>query len=67
MQSFYTVEKPAAGFRNLNHTLDPKYNLPSRKYFIKQEIPRMYGEVKEVVKAKVSGAKRFAATSVDKL
>ena len=65
MQSFYTVEKP--GFRNLIHTLDPKYNLPSRKYFIEQEIPRMYDEVKEVVKAKVSGAKHFAATSVDKL
>ena len=61
MHSFYTVEKP--GFRNSIHTLDPKYNLPSRKYFTKQEIPRMYGEVKEVVKAKVSGAKHFAATT----
>ena len=60
MPSFYTVEKP--GFRNLIHTLDPKYNRPSRKYFTKQEIPRMYGEVKEVVKAKVRGAKHFAAT-----
>ena len=61
MQSLYTVEKP--GFRHLIHTLDPKYNLPSRKYFTKQEIPRMYSEIKEVVQGKMSGAKYFAATT----
>ena len=61
MQSLYTVEKP--GFRHLIHTLDPKYNLPSRKYFTKQEIPRLYTEIKEMVKSKVNGAKYFAATT----
>ena len=61
MQSLYTVEKPA--FRHLIHTLDPKYNLPSRKYFTKQEIPRMYSKIKEVVQGKMSGAKYFTATT----
>ena len=46
MQSLYTVEKPE--FRHLIHTLDPKYNLPSRKYFTKQKIPWIYGEIKAV-------------------
>ena len=56
-----TVENP--GFRHLIHTLDPKYNLLSRKYFTKQEIPRLYTEIKEMVKSKMNGAKYFAATT----
>ena len=61
MQSLYTVEKP--GFRHLIQMLDPKYTLPSRKYFAKQEIPRLYLEVMQMVKAKLGAAKYFAATS----
>ncbi len=62
MQALHTVEKP--GFRYLVSTLDPKYNLPSRKYFTKQEIPRLYSEDRdEVVMPKVRELKHFAATS----
>ena len=55
------MEKP--GFRHLIHTLDPKYNLPSRKFFTKQEILRLYTEIREMVKAKMMRARYFAATS----
>lgn len=61
MQSLYTVEK--SGFKHLIHKLDPKYSLPSRKYFTKQEIPRLYAEVMERVKAKMGEAKYFSATT----
>ena len=45
MQPLYTVEKP--GFRKLLATLDSRYQLPSRRHFAEQELPRLYTEVRE--------------------
>ena len=62
MQPFYTVDKP--GFKRMVRMLDPKYSLPSRKYFSDTEIPRLYSELKEgVVKPAVQGADYFTATT----
>ena len=62
MQPLYTVEKP--GFRHLISTLDARYNIPSRKYFTKRELPKLYCEVRdEVVMPKLREMKYFAATS----
>uniref|UniRef100_A0A1X7TB10 BED-type domain-containing protein n=1 Tax=Amphimedon queenslandica TaxID=400682 RepID=A0A1X7TB10_AMPQE len=35
-----TVERP--GFKHMIHKLNPKYDLPSRKYFSNEAIPRLY-------------------------
>ena len=61
MVSLHTVEKP--GFRHLVAKLDPKYNLPSRKYFSKQEIPSLFAQVRTDVMKKVSEANYYAATT----
>ena len=62
MQPFYTVEKP--GFKRMVRMLDPRYSLPSQKYFSDTEIPRLYSELKEgVVKPAVQGADYFTATT----
>ena len=61
MLSFHTVEKP--GFRHLVAKLDPKYNLPSRKYFSKQEIPNLFAQVRTDVIKKLSEANYYAATT----
>jgi len=45
--SIYTVEKD--GFKSLIRKLNARYQLPSRKYFMDIEIPKLY----ESVKAKV--------------
>lgn len=47
MQPYYTVEKP--GFQKMIAKLNPRYKLPSRKYFMHQEISRLYNQVKETV------------------
>ena len=61
-QSLYTVEKP--GFKHSVSKVDPKYSLPSGKYFTKQEIPRLYAEIRDgIVKPTISEVKYFAATS----
>ena len=61
MQPLNIVEKP--GFTYLVSKLDPKYELPSRKYFTLQEIPRLYSEVKDDLFAKLKDAEFFAATT----
>ena len=43
--------------------LDPKYQLPTRKYFSNNEIPRMYSEMVEKVKKDISTVKYFVATT----
>lgn len=40
MIPIYTVEK--AGFKKLLNTIDPKCQLPSRKYFAEEALPRLY-------------------------
>ena len=57
----YTVEKP--GFRKMLHTLDPRYELPSRKYFSNVAIPKMYEELKENVAKELVDVEYFSATS----
>ena len=57
----YTVDKP--GFRKMLHTLDPRYELPSRKYFSNVAIPKMYQELKENVAKELVDVEYFSATS----
>ena len=40
MVPIYTVDKPS--FRSMLHTLDPKFQCPSRSYFTREAIPTMY-------------------------
>lgn len=62
MQPFHTVERQ--GFREFVHAFDPKYELPSRKYFSTTEIPRLYMDVKEsIVKPSVQNAQHFSAST----
>ena len=62
MQPLYTVEKP--GFRKLLATLDSRYQLPSRRHFAEQELPRLYTEVRDKhVMPKLSKLTFFAATT----
>ena len=61
MQPYQIVEKP--GFKKMINKLDPKYHLPTRKYFSHNEIPRMYTEMVKRVKTDISNIKYFAATS----
>lgn len=51
------------GFRNMIHTLDPRYIIPSRKYFSQTAIPEIYREVMAEVKQKLRRAERIALTS----
>ena len=43
----YTIEKP--GFRQMIAKINPKYDLPSRKYFSTHEIPALYSHVRDKV------------------
>ena len=62
MQPFHTVERQ--GFREMVHAFDPKYELPSRKYFSTTEIPKLYMDVKEsIVKPAVQNAQYFSAST----
>ena len=62
MQPVYTVEK--SGFKFLVSKLNPRYDLPSRKYFTEVEIPKLYVEVRDtVVKPKLAEMKFFATTT----
>ncbi|XP_028434908.1 zinc finger BED domain-containing protein 1-like [Perca flavescens] len=45
MSPVNVVEKP--GFRKLINTLDPRYNLPGRKYFAEKALPELYIKVRE--------------------
>ncbi len=47
MMPLYTVEK--SGFKQLLNDFDLKYDIPSRKYFSQQAIPKLYNEAKEGV------------------
>ena len=61
-QPFSVVEKP--GFKRMISKLNPRYQLPSRKYFVEHEIPQLYSQIKEnTVVPKLSEAKHFAVTS----
>ena len=56
----YTVEKP--GFRQIVAKLNPRYDLPSRKYFSSREIPGLYSSVCDNVLRELRPVTHFAAT-----
>uniref|UniRef100_A0A3B4U3F6 BED-type domain-containing protein n=1 Tax=Seriola dumerili TaxID=41447 RepID=A0A3B4U3F6_SERDU len=57
----YSVEK--AGFRNLVHNLDKKYDLPSRNFFMYNEIPKIYDETRSMISAQLAEKPFFACTT----
>ena len=62
VQPYCTVECP--GFRKLILELNPRYQMPSRKYFSQQEFPRLYTKVKDtVVNPKLAEIEYFSATT----
>ena len=61
MMPIYTVEK--SGFQQLLKDFDPRYQLPSRKYFSQQAIPKLYNETKESILQQLRSAEFFSATS----
>ena len=61
MMPIYTVEK--SGFKRLLNDFDPKYELPSRKYFSQKAIPKLYNETKDGVLQQLQHAEFFSATS----
>lgn len=61
MMPLYTVEK--SGFKRLLNDFDPKYDIPSRKYFSQQAIPKLYNEMKEGVLQQLHNIEFFSATS----
>jgi hypothetical protein len=61
MMPIYTVEK--SGFQQLLKDFDPKYQLPSRKYFSQQAIPKLYNETRESILQQLQSTEFFSATS----
>ena len=57
----YSVEK--AGFKALLRALDPRYELPSRKYFSQTAIPKLYAMTRDTVATELKQIKFFSATS----
>lgn len=57
----YTVSKP--GFKKMIDTFDHRYELPSRKYFSRTAIPKMYEETREKVASDLQGMEYFSATA----
>ena len=61
MRPYCVVEN--AGFRELHHTLEPKYTIPSRQFFSDTCIPKLYNDAKDNVKRELMEAKRVALTT----
>lgn len=61
MMPLYSVEKE--GFNYLLHKFDPRYTMPSRKYFTKTAIPQMYQECRELLQSTLATVDFFATTS----
>ena len=60
-QPFSLVED--IGFIRLLHTLEPRYNLPSRKYFSETIVPSMVASVHDGINIKLRNAKHFSFTT----
>jgi len=56
-----TVENE--GFKRLLKVVDPRSELPSRKYFSNTAMPRLYSECQEKIERKVQKVQFFATTS----
>ena len=61
MLPVYTVEKP--GFVSLLKQFDPQYELPSRKYFSKTAIPKLYESTRESMLQSIKNIAFFSATT----
>lgn len=61
MMPFQVVEKP--GFLKIMKVAAPLYKVPSRKFFSKNEIPKMYTEVRAQGQKQVSEGVWFSATT----
>ena len=61
MLPVYTVEKE--GFANLLKQFDPQYELPSRKYFSKIAIPKLYESTQEFVLNNIKNVNFCSATT----
>ncbi|XP_038591229.1 E3 SUMO-protein ligase ZBED1-like [Micropterus salmoides] len=61
MVPIYTVEK--TGFINLIKTLDPRYELPSRKYFSEVALPKLYNITREKVSRELGELSFYSATT----
>ena len=61
-QPFYSVERP--GFRAMIAKLNPRYELPGRKYFVEHQLPQLYNEVKtKIVIPKLDEAAHLSVTT----
>jgi hypothetical protein len=59
--SLSTVE--SAGFKHMINKLNPKYDLPSRKYFSQQAIPALYIEVHDCLLSELKQVSHCAITT----
>ena len=59
----YTVEK--SGFVKMLAKFNPRYDLPSRKYFSRVEIPSLYSEVKSDIQQQITNGLFFYACTTD--
>lgn len=60
-QPFWLVEN--LGLVWLLQVIEPRYSLPSRKYFVEKLLPKIYYEVKSRVKSKTDGVSHFSFTT----
>lgn len=61
MMPFQIVEKP--GFLKMMKTAAPLYKVPTRQFFSRTEVPRLYNEVKADVTKRVAQGTWYAATT----
>lgn len=61
MMPLSTVEN--VGFRKMMSVIDPRYELPGRKYFSRTAIPALYGEVRDRVEEQLKSVSYFATTA----
>ena len=61
MVPFQAVER--RGFNAMIKAIDPRYEVPSRKYFTETEMPKLYAELREKVEKEMCDLKYFATTT----
>lgn len=61
MLPIQSVEKD--GFQEMLQTLDPRYNLPSRRYFSETALPKLYESCRQTLSHKLQKVTYYATTS----
>ena len=61
MMPIYSADKP--GFRRMLEQFDPRYTLPTHKYFSNEAIPSLYVRTRETVAGELRAVEYFTATS----